>query len=315
MAGDYVDISYTSLSRCALIDNGTNLLLQSDQFSSASWTKTRATISADTGSTLAPDGSSSADAIIEDTSTNTHFVSQGVAVSSAVADYAVGVALKPGSRTWAAVSMVESTSSGEASAYFNLSTGALGTVSNGTNWTNARAYISSMGNGWYFCVLVARKTSAGTTVTPRIYLASGNNTINYTGTSSELYAWRATLAQSSVPTRLVQTTSSFTGGTDQTGAGMYTKGWPVSTSGLLLSGDWFEINGELKQLTAPVNSDGLGLAYLQFRPGLAASPADGDPVIVYQPFGRFIYPGGTRELENLFGIYGDCEMNLEEVYV
>jgi hypothetical protein len=96
---------------------------------------------------------------------------------------------------------------------------------------------------------------------------------------------------------------------------MYTKGWPVSTSGLLLSGDWFEINGELKQLTAPVNSDGLGLAYLQFRPGLAASPADSDPVIVYQPFGRFIYPGGTRELENLFGIYGDCEMNLEEVYV
>ncbi len=94
---------------------------------------------------------------------------------------------------------------------------------------------------------------------------------------------------------------------------MYTKGWPASTNNLLLDGDWFEVNGELKQLTAPVNSDASGLAYIRFRPGLAGAPADNDPVIVLEPFGRFIYPG-TREFENLFGIYGDCEMNLEEVY-
>lgn len=312
IAGDYIEIPYASFSRCALVDNGANALLRSDEFDNASWTKTRSSVSGNTGSTVAPDGTSTADAIIEDTSTNTHFVSQGVTVSASALDYAFTVALKAGSRTWAQISMVESTAGNEASAYINLSTGALGTVGSGGNWTNARAFVTDLGGGWSGVSLVARKTSAGTTVTPRIYLATGNTVSSYTGTSSELYAWRATLAQSSVPARLVQTTSAASTGTSQTGSALYLKGLPASSNGLLLPGDYFEINGEIKQATAALNSDAAGLGYLQFEPALVRSPADNDPVIVTDPMGKFLV--SNIQVDNRFGTDAIVTYDLEHIY-
>lgn len=315
LSGDYFTIPYVSFSRCALIDNAPNLLLRSDEFDNASWTKTRATVDADGAG--APDGSSTADRLIEDsTASNSHFVTQAVTVASSEADYSFSVALKNGTRTWAFLSIIENTSSTQVSAYINIAAGTIGTTATGANWSNLRIFSRDLGTGWYQITLVARKTNAATSLSCTIALATGDGSASYSGDgSSYISAWRATLAQSSIPTRLVQTTSAASTGTSQTGSALYTKGWPASESGMLLPGDWFEINGELKQITAPVNSDAAGLAYMQFRPGLADSPDDNDPIIVHEPFGRFIYPQGTRELENLFGIYGDCEMNLEEVYV
>jgi hypothetical protein len=315
LAGDYFLVPYTSLTRCAVVDNGQNLLQRSDEFDNAYWTKTRSSISAN-GQT-APDGTATADFIVEDsTASASHNVNRDVTVSSAAADYAFTVALRAGTRSWALLGLGETTGGTSVSAYFNLSTGAVGTVASGANFTNARAFVQNMGNGWLQCTIVGRKTNAATTLTVAIYVATGDGVFSYSGNgTSNIAAWRATLSQSSLPVRLVQTTSAASSGASQTGSALYTKGWPASTNGLLLAGDQFEINGELKQITAPVNSDAAGLAYMQFRPALAGSPADNDPIIIHEPFGRFIYPQGTRELENLFGIYGDCEMNLEEVYV
>lgn len=313
MTGDYLNVPYISLAREPLVDNGANLLLRSDVISNASWTKTRSSAS---GSDTAPDGTALAERIIEDaTASNTHFVQQAVTVSSAVGDYCFAVAAKAGTRTFLALQMEEFTGGTVVTSYFNLTTGASGTTSTGANWSNLRTFSVDLGGGWFYLAIVARKTNASTSLTQRIFIASADGTASYTGDgSSFVRAWRATLSQSSLPVRLVQTTTASTTGSGQTGAGLYTKGWPASTSGLLLTGDWVEINGELKQLTAPVNSDAAGMAYMQFRPGLAGAPADNDPVIVYEPFGRFIYPQGTREMSNLFGIYSDCEMDLEEIY-
>jgi hypothetical protein len=312
--GDYFQVPYVSFSRCALVD-GQNRLLRSDEFDHASWTKTRSTVSANF--LASPDGTTTADAIIEDsTAADTHFVNQDITISSGIADYAFSVALRAGTRTWAAISLVEATGSTAVTVFVNLTTGALGTGSTGGNWADRRAFIQPLGDSWHQVSLVARKTNAATTLRARVYIAESDNDFTFSGDgASYISAWRATVAQSSVPTRLLQTTSTAITSEAQTGSALHTKGWPASTNGLLLAGDWFEINGELKQLTAPVNSDAAGLAYMQFRPTLASSPADNDPIIIHEPFGRFIYPQGTRELENLFGIYGDCEMNLEEVYV
>jgi hypothetical protein len=143
-----------------------------------------------------------------------------------------------------------------------------------------------------------------------------SGTAAYTGNgTSSIAAWRCGMAVSSVPTRGAQTTSNaIASGTPQTGGALYLKGLPVSTNGLLEIGDWIEIAGQLKQATARLNSDAAGLGYLQFRPALGDSPADNDPVIINQPFGRFIYSGQQKELQNMFGLYGDIEMDLEEVY-
>lgn len=313
LAGDYIEIYLASLSRGALVDGGPNLLVQSDAFNTT-WAVTRATITANAAA--GPDGTSAADSLNEDgTATSSHYVQQsGVTVSSAALDYAFGCFVRPVNRDWVGLQLEHAADTTQC--YFNVTTGAVGSASAGTGWSNARGVIASAGNGWYWCSLVARKSGAQTSLTARIYAAEGDNDVTFSGGSQEsLRLWRATLAQSAVPTRPVQTTTTSTTGTEQSGSGLYTKGWPASTNGLLLAGDWFEINGELKQMTAPVNSDAAGLAYMQFRPALAGSPADNDPIIIHEPFGRFIYPQGTAELENLFGIYGDCEMNLEEVYV
>jgi hypothetical protein len=310
-AGDYFSIPYTSLARCAVVDNGQNYLLRSDEMDNVIWSSARVTFPSQQ---LAPDGTTTAEFIREDsTASSTHLITQSRTVATAANDFCLTAAVKPNGRTWVALAVHDG--SNEAICYFNLSTGAVGTSAQGASWTNLRAFTASMGNGFYQCCVVARKTSASTTVDSRIYLASADNTNSYSGGgASGIIAWRATLSQSSVPVRLVQTVgTAFTSGTAQSGSGVYTKGWPASTSGLLLTGDWIDINGELKQLTAPVTSDALGLAYIQFRPGLGGSPSDNDAVVAQEPFGRFIYPG-TREFENLFGIYGDCEMNLEEIY-
>ncbi len=290
VSGAYIDVPWISLSRCALIDNGQNLLLQSDEFDTT-WTTARSSVDDQTAGTVAPDGASTADSIIEDsTASNTHLVTQNVTVSSSALDYAYAVALKAGTRTWGQLLMNESTSGHNASAYFNLSTGVVGTVSStGANWTNTRASISSLGNGWYYCCLVGRKVSASTTLAIQIRLATGDSGGSYSGDgASNIYAWRATLAQAGVPPRLVSTTTTATSGSTQTGPGYHTRGWPASTTGLLLPDDWVQIGSQLNKVVASVDSDASGRAYLHLAYPLRNAPSDAAPVVIYQPFGSFV---------------------------
>jgi hypothetical protein len=314
LAGDSLLIPYTSLSRCALVDNGANFLLRSDEMDNASWTKTRSTVAAN--ATTAPDGTATAESIVEDsTASNTHTISQAVTVAAQSEDYAFSVALHQGTRTWARLIVRENTGNSSVAAYFNLATGVVGTTSVGANWSNVRTFVVSLGNNWYQCCVVARKTNSASSLTAFIGLATGDNADSYTGNgTSELRAWRATLAQSSVATRLTQTTSAaLSTGTSQTGAGCYVKGLPVSTSGLLLPGDLFQAGSELKQAVASFDSDAAGLGYLQFEPPLFRSPADNDPVIIQQPFGKFIL-GDNSKIANRLGRYADITLSFEELY-
>lgn len=316
-AGDYFSVPYTSFARCALVDNGPQLLLNSDTIGGTSWSNNSATVGLNAAGD--PYGGSTDRYLIETAASAAHYSTQSITVSSSAADYCVSCFFRAGIRSWAWIELLEATGSTVVRAWVNLSTGALGTTSTGVNWSNLRAFVRDFGGGWYRLIVVARKSNAATTLQASFGAATADNTLSYLGGGGgtpHIYLWRAGIARSSVPTRDAQTTSSaLSSGTTQSGSGLHTKGWPISTNGLLLAGDWFEWQGELKQLSAPVNSDAVGLAYMQFRPGLAGSPADNDPIIVQEPFGRFIYPAGAREIENQFGIYADCSMELEEVYV
>lgn len=67
-------------------------------------------------------------------------------------------------------------------------------------------------------------------------------------------------------------------GASQTGNTLTTDGWPISITGILLKGDYFSVNGELKQITVNANSDGAGNSTLTFEPNLRNSPADSAPI-------------------------------------
>ncbi len=72
-------------------------------------------------------------------------------------------------------------------------------------------------------------------------------------------------------------------GASQTGKSLITDAWTLSQSGLLIPGDFFEVNNELKMVTADVDSDGAGDATIAFTPSLRSSPTDDAPLTLIDP--------------------------------
>jgi hypothetical protein len=314
VAGDYIEIPYVSLARCGFVDAGVNSLLRSDEFDNATWLKTALSVSA--GATTGPTGSSDGDAIVEDGSSGDRYIFQSLTVSALTAEYALAFTVKAGTRSWCSIQMDDSTGA-LAKAWFNLSTGVVGTTTTTAGFSNLRTFVRDLGNGWYDCYILATKSSVQTTLSCVLRPANADNSTTYTGVngSTAIYARRASLIGSFdglVPMRLVQTTSAAVAGTVASGSGIYVRGLPASTSGILLPGDWFEISGELKQCTSALNSDSAGLGFLQFEPPLVNNQSDGNAVVITDPFGKFLV--SNIKIDNEFGTQARVSYDLEHIY-
>jgi hypothetical protein len=176
-----------------------NLLQQSEVFSNAFWVKTRSTISANT--LTAPNGTLTADKLVEDTSTNTH---QVLSTSSSVttgSNYVSSIYAKAGERNWVLVVYFDgATVRGR---YFDLSNGTGGANWPGTPVTNS---ITSVGDGWYRITLSYTATS--TTNILGIYLANADGSASYTGNgTSGIFIWGAQLNEgtSALPYQATET--------------------------------------------------------------------------------------------------------------
>jgi len=317
--GHYLELPFTSLSRCALVDNAPNVLTQTNDISHADWTKSGITVAANYFT--APDGTTSADRIIEDTSTGEHYVLQSKTRVNAVADWCFAIALAPGDvgglRNRAQLRIVDSGSTNAISAQFDLLNGTISLAATAGGATaNPRAFIKPMGLGYYYCAIVGQMPASDTTIRGVVNLIENPSTTSYTGASSRnIAAWRGTLAQSSVPVRLSDRTTAAPSGTSQTGSGLYLKGLPASTQNIRAAGDMVEIvlpsYSQLVRLTAALDSDAAGLGYMQFENVLRTSPADNAAVIFNQPMMRGILTEGpswpTRP-----GLFSDFDLDLIE---
>jgi hypothetical protein len=313
-AGHYVSVPFTSLARCALVDNGPNALLYSDQLDNAVWNKARTSIVSN--ATTAPDGTSTADAIVEDTSVSTsHLVTQGASRASVAEDLCAYGYFKRGSGTRDIQMFIVADGSSNGFCSFNLGAGTTGTSGVNGTATNVRTFIRDAGNGWYYCAVVAR-CPATTSLSIEVDLLNAGSA-SYTGDgTSSIYAWRVGAARSAVPTRGAQTVATaLPSGTTQTGSGLYLKGLPVSTQNIRAAGDMVEIilptGSQLVRLTAALDSDAAGLGYLQFENPVRVSPADNAAVIFNQPMMRGILSEGpmwpTRP-----GLFSDFDLDLIE---
>lgn len=308
-AGHYVSVPFTSLARCALVDNGPNALLYSDQIDNAAWTKTRTSITANAA--IAPDGTSTADAIVEDTSASTnHIVTQSSTRASVAEDLCAYGYFKRGSGTRDVRMYVLVDGSNYAGCTFDLGAGTAGTPGLNGSATNTRAFIRDAGNGWYYCAVLAR-CPATTGLNIEIDMVSAGST-SYTGDgTSSIYAWRLGAARSGLPTRGALTTgTALASGANQTGGGLYLKGLPASTLNLAYAGEWCQIGSQLFKLTSAFDSDAAGLGFLQVSPNIRTPFADNEPVIFNQPMAKMrlateemswsLHPGGFGTFQLTF---------------
>lgn len=83
--------------------------------------------------------------------------------------------------------------------------------------------------------------------------------------------------------RGIATGSPLVKGASQTGSSLNIDGATANVTGWLLAGDLFSVNGELKMVTANVNTNGSGEATISFKPALRASPADNAPLTLTKP--------------------------------
>lgn len=313
LAGDYWECPFVSLTRCALVDNGVNYLLQSNDFSNAAWTKTNVTISAN--ATAGPDGTTIADQFTEDSASSSKRVAQAATITADAQDISLYCYLKKGTRNFGWFQLTEATGGTGILAFFNLNTGVIGTVgSPGANWSNARTFITPFGNGWYRCHLMARKTNAATSIAGAVGVANVDGSVVYSGSGgAAMFAVGGGIAPSGVPGRVRGTTATtVTTGIAQSGASLRLKGLPASTNGLLLPGDRVQSGYQLNTVTQPLNSDSSGIGFLQCATAWRTAPADSAPIIVNNPMGRFMLTGNESGWSDSPGVTSDFEFVMEE---
>jgi hypothetical protein len=180
LARDYDPITHAALG-LKTEPAATNVVLQASAFDSAPWVATAVTITPNAA--VAPDGTTTADRILEDSTSSRHLVQQSGALPTA-AQYTFSCFMKAGpSTTWGYLRTQNGTD-GEKFVYVNLSTGALGTVTAG-----ATGAIVSVGNGWYRVSLTTTPT-IGTS--GYVGVTNADNVLSHLGASTlSVYAWGA----------------------------------------------------------------------------------------------------------------------------
>ncbi len=170
-----------------------NLTLQSQTFNVSPWAVSNTTVTAN--ATTAPDGTNTADKIVEDTADSAHAIYQLIGTTSGSCTFSVYA--KADTRSWLNINTYVA---GVRNNWFDLTNGVVGTIASGCT-----ASITSVGNGWYRCSVT---TTGGSPTYFELWLATGNNVTNYAGNgTSGLFVWGAQIEARSTATAYTVTST------------------------------------------------------------------------------------------------------------
>lgn len=237
-----------------------NLLKYTEQFDNSAWGKTRGTISAN--ATAAPDGSMVADAFIED---STAGLSHDIAFSTSFSagTYTFSISAKPNGRSWVCIGFFNLSF-----AFFNASTGAIGTVGSGIS-----ASVAAQPGGWFRFSVTYTATS---TFYAYIALASANGVASYNGDgSSGMYLYGAQLEPGSAATEYIPKTAA-----------------PGYAPGTLQSGDMLGIGSQLLQVADDATANASGVMTVNLVNRLRTSATSGASIVWDKPTAEFYLADG-----------------------
>jgi len=186
-----------------------NLLLRSDDFGNATWTKVQLSVS--TNTTTAPDGTITADSLIENTANAQRYVFQQITKSAASEDYLLSVYYKNavGSRNLI-VALTNGTTSGRGAIFTTNGTVSASNVSIGTGsgFVIKSSTVTSVGDGWYRASILVN-TDTSTRLDAVVYLSqSSTSVLSYTGDGvSSIFLWGAQLERHSSARAYIPTTT------------------------------------------------------------------------------------------------------------
>jgi hypothetical protein len=185
----------------------TNLLLRSEEFDNASWTKGNI-LAGGANAITSPDGMVDGDAVIESTTAAAfHFINQALTKAASAITYTFSVFLKDKGRQ-VIIGGGDGTGTNGVNWRVNPATGATisAAASFGTGFTAVASNVRDFGNGWYRYELTFTTNSA-TNVTSQLAFHNGTTNV-YTGDGiSGVYAWGAQLEAMGFATSYIPTTS------------------------------------------------------------------------------------------------------------
>lgn len=202
---DNISVQEVTFSPRGLLieESRANLLLQSRDMTNASWTKTDVTPAR---TQVGLDGAANTACLMTEGSAGTAVLSQTGAAVTAGSTITASVVLKRGNNDWFRIVAQEPTAVDGAAAWFNLATGAKGTVVAKGAGTNNSSTITSLGGGWYRCTVTTTPNASYTS--PQVWVISASADNSGTRVSGATYIVDcAQLEVGSFATSIIPTTT------------------------------------------------------------------------------------------------------------
>jgi hypothetical protein len=208
---------------------GTNLLVRSEAFDDAGWTKT-----GDTGvtanATTAPDGATTAEKFFDGSGTSQFTLRQGSLTVTAAA-HSVSLYAKAAENEW--IELLIASDAGYTNYVgksFDLTNGVVGTTRSGGSYSLTSSSITNIGNGWYRCTITTTLTNNSTHKVEFNESGADDFGTGHAGDSaSGLYVWGAQLELGSVATSYIPTLgSTVTRAVDNVNALVSTMPWSAT---------------------------------------------------------------------------------------
>jgi hypothetical protein len=310
----------------------TNLLVRSEDFDNASWSKVNTTVAAN--SITDPNGTITADTITDsnDASAAIHSVtSQNQSFTSGLS-YTVSVYARAGTQPGVAFVLPAAAFTSNLTAAFNISTGTIVSLDSGMAGS-----ITAVGGGWYRCTATATATTTASSSTAvQIRIATASTSFYQGNGTGTIRLWGAQLEVGSAATPYIQSPSVFT---SRASSATYVGGdglIKTATTNLLLRSEEFNDaswaksnitisansvsapNGTVTADTLTDSSDGAAVAHSVITPTQSFTSGLAYTISVYAQAGSlagvaFIFPSAafTSNLNARFNISTGTIQNLD----